>query len=129
MKRALLAGSSAFVAVNIWTGAPLLALWIGSHLVSQTTLSMRGVAIVVAVLATTVFSMAVLLSWLNRVYLDMVHEPGLERQPPWSDQTGAEMRRWANFTPVERIVVASVYIAVITMLVWFFFFAGSPIPE
>jgi hypothetical protein len=129
MKRALVAGLSAFVAINIWTGAPLLALWVGSKMVSQTTLSMRGVVIVVAVLAATVFSMTLLLSWLNQVYLDMVHAPAVGGQAHWSDQVGEEARKWSSFTPVERMVVVSVYLAVIALLVWFFFFAGSPIPE
>jgi hypothetical protein len=29
---------------------------------------------------------------------------------------------------IERIVVFSVYLAVLAFLVWFFFFAGSPLP-
>ena len=71
-RRVLLAAASAFVAVNIWTGAPLLALWVGSHLVSQTALSTRGVAIVLGVLTTAVFSLAGVLSWLNRAYVELV---------------------------------------------------------
>jgi hypothetical protein len=128
-KRVLVAAASAFVAVNIWTGAPLLALWIGSRLVSQTTLSMRGVVIVVAVLAATVFSMTWLLSWLNGLYLELVHASNTRREAEWSNQIPGEIRRWAVFTPVERMVVASVYVSVIALLVWFFFLAGSPIPE
>jgi hypothetical protein len=31
-------------------------------------------------------------------------------------------------TVLERIVVMSVYLAVIALLVWFFLFAGSPLP-
>ena len=130
LKRAMVAGASAFVAVNIWTGAPLLALWVGSHLVSQTSLSMRGVAIVIAALATVVFTMTMLLSRLNQAYLDMVEAERGESEPSRIDPAGDGVgRRWAAFTPIERIVVASVYVAVITLLVWFFFFAGSPIPE
>jgi hypothetical protein len=128
-KRVLVAAASAFVAVNIWTGAPLLALWVGSHLVSQTTLSMRGVVIVVAVLATVVFSMTWLLSRLNGIYLDMVHRSNPIHRSPWLTQSGGEVRRWAVFTLVERVVVVSVYLAVLALLVWFFFLAGSPIPE
>ncbi len=40
-KRVAMAGAVAFLSINIWTGAPLLALWVGSHVVGQTVLSMR----------------------------------------------------------------------------------------
>jgi hypothetical protein len=33
-----------------------------------------------------------------------------------------------SVSAVERIVVISVYLAVVAFLVWFFFFAGSPLP-
>jgi hypothetical protein len=133
VRRAILAGASALVAVNIWTGAPLLALWVGSQLASQTALSMRGVIIVVAVLATVVFTLAVLLTWLNQVYLDLVHAQRVERQPTWLSHVGEEpmrgVSRWRAFSAIEQVVVASVYVAVVTLLVWFFFIAGSPLPQ
>jgi hypothetical protein len=45
-KRAIVVVASALIAVNIWTGAPLLALWVGSHAGGTTVLSTRAVAIV-----------------------------------------------------------------------------------
>jgi hypothetical protein len=36
-----MAAASAFLAVNIWTGAPLLALWVGSRVVGRTVLDMN----------------------------------------------------------------------------------------
>jgi len=124
---------SAFIAVNIWTGAPLLALWVGSRLVGQTALSMQGVMIVVAVLAASVFSLTVLLTWINRVYLDLTQARRAARQPQWLSHLGEEpereVGRWAAFSTIEQIVVGSVYAAAITLLVWFFFIAGSPLPQ
>ena len=40
LKRVALAGTTAFITVNFWTGAPLLALWIGSRAVGRQTLSL-----------------------------------------------------------------------------------------
>ena len=132
-KRVLLAGASAFVAVNIWTGAPLLALWVGSRLVGQTSLSMRGVAIVVVVLGVVVFSLTVLLTLINDLYLDVVQAPRATRRPQWLSHFGEEPRRsderWAPSSTIEQIVVASVYVAVIALLVWLAFIAGSPLPQ
>jgi len=34
-----------------------------------------------------------------------------------------------GITLLERIVMINVYIAVITLLAWFFVFAGSPLPH
>jgi hypothetical protein len=132
-KRVLLAGTSAFVAVNIWTGAPLLALWVGSRLVGQTSLSMQGVMIVVAVLALVVFALTVVLVRINQIYLDLVNVRRDRRQPQWLSHLGEEPEReatgWAAFNTIERILVASVYVAAITLVIWFFFIAGSPLPQ
>ena len=40
LKRAGMAAATAFVAANIWTGCPLLALWVGAQAVGRQTLSM-----------------------------------------------------------------------------------------
>jgi hypothetical protein len=34
-RRVALAGATALIAVNIWTGAPILALWVGSRVVRE----------------------------------------------------------------------------------------------
>ena len=38
VKRALFAAATAFVTANIWTGCPLLALWVGSQAVALSRL-------------------------------------------------------------------------------------------
>ena len=58
----LLAGS-ALASINIWTGAPLLAVWVGSQIqAAQDRLSMTALFAVVATLAVTVFALAWLLA-------------------------------------------------------------------
>jgi hypothetical protein len=127
-----MAGATAFLAINLWTGAPLLALWIGSRVVGQTALSMRAVFVVVIVLAALVFTMAVALAWLNSAYGRLTGRPVGEHRLSWlrSMNTQAEdpVVIGMRSSVLERIVVASVCLAVISFLVWFFFFAGSPLP-
>src|SRR5205823_11359345 len=117
----------------IWTGAPLLALWIGSQTVGSRTLSMGAVGIVVVVLAVEVFALAVALSWLNNVYDELVGRPRTERRATWLRSMRAEdeghVSQRVGITLLERIVMINVYIAVITLLAWFFVFAGSPLPH
>ncbi len=133
VRRVGLAGASAFVAVNIWTGAPVLALWIGSLVAGQTTLSMRATIVVVAVLTTLVLGLATTLAWLNDAYRKLVQAPGGERRSRWlrpvSDETGKALEQESDITVVERIVMICVYVAVALFVAWFLFFARSPLPH
>jgi uncharacterized membrane protein len=134
LKRTAMVAATAFLAINLWTGAPLIALWVGSQVVGQTTLSMEAVFVVVIVLAVLVFSMAVALAWLSSRYDRLTgREPG-EQRLPWmrgmSGDQGIEQPGYgAGITPLERIVMVSVYLAVICFLLWFFLLAGAPTPS
>jgi len=56
-----MAGATAFLAINLWTGAPLVALWVGSKTVGRSVLSMEAVFVVVIVLALLLFPMVMAL--------------------------------------------------------------------
>jgi hypothetical protein len=133
LRRGLLAASTAFIAVNLWTGAPLLALWVGSQVVGQQTLSMQAVIVVVVVLAALVYPMTIALTRLNAAYDRLAGRPSGEDRVAWlrsmNVQREQNLGRRTGISALERIVMASVYIAVITFLVWFFFFASSPLPH
>jgi hypothetical protein len=133
-KRTAMVAATAFLAVNLWTGAPLIALWVGSQVVGQTVLSMQAVGVVVVVLAVLLFTMAMALAWLNREYDRLSgREPG-EQRLPWmrgmSGDQGIEQPGYgAGITALERVVMISVYLAVICFLLWFFLLAGAPTPS
>lgn len=131
LKRAALVAATAFLSINLWTGAPLLALWVGSQVVGKTTLSMQAVFVVVIVLAVLVFTMAIALAWLNSAYDHLTGRASGEGRLPWMrglSTDGIEQPGYgAGITPLERIVMGSVYLAVICFLAWFFFLAGSPL--
>ena len=132
-QRVAMAAATAFLMINIWTGAPLVALWVGSQVVGRTVLSMKAVLVVVLVLAVLVFAMAVALTWLNNAYDELIGRPRIESRSTWLRSMRAEPEQnissRVGITALERIVMASVYVAVITLLVWFFFLAGSPLPH
>jgi hypothetical protein len=131
-KRIALAAATALVSVNIWTGAPLLALWIGSRAVGKTTLSMQAVIIVVGVLAVMDLALAALLGRLNRAYRELLGSPLSTQRARWlrssSGESDEEVGEQSGVSLIERIVVISVYVAVGAFLVWFVFLAGSPLP-
>ncbi len=132
LKRVALAGATAFITVNFWTGCPLLALWIGSRVVGQQTLSMGAVGVVIVVLAVLVFALAIALTWVNNTYDELVKRPRTERRAPWLRSTRGEsedhVSQRVGTTVLELIVMVNVYIAVIALAVWYVFFAGSPLP-
>jgi len=132
LKRAAMAAATAFTTVNIWTGAPLLALWIGSQAVGTKALSMGAVGLVVVVLGVEVFALAVALSWLNNVYDELVGRPRTERRARWLRSMRAEDEGYVSqrvgITMLERIVMVNVYVAVTALAVWWVFFSGAPSP-
>jgi hypothetical protein len=134
-KRAMVVAASALVAVNIWTGAPLLALWLGSRVVGRMELSMGAVGVVLVVLAVSVFSMTVLLVRLNDLYRRLAAMGEQRYEPQWlsplADETSSGERRAGRprLTPVEWAIVISVQLAALAFVAWFLFIAGSPLPQ
>lgn len=132
LKRVGMAGLTAFVTINIWTGCPLLALWVGSQVVGRRALSMGAVGVVVVVLAVLVFAMALALTWLNNIYDEITGRPRIERRSAWLRSMRAEeeghISQRVGITTLERIVVLNVYAAVIALVAWYVFLAGAPPP-
>ena len=131
LRRVVLTAASSLVAVNIWTGCPLLALWIGSISTGQRYLSMTAMFIVVIVLAAEVFAMAAALTWLSTSYDELIGRPPPERRATWLRSMRAEEERHIKarrgITDVERVVMVSVYASAVSLTVWFLFFAGVPL--
>jgi len=129
-KRLMFAAATAFVTVNIWTGCPLFALWVGSQVVGERRLSMGAVGLTVVVLGVLVFAFALALTWLNNVYDELIGRPRAERRATWLRSMRAEdeghVSQRVGITVLERIVMLNVYLAVIALAVWYVFFAGPP---
>lgn len=129
LRRIALASAAALVAVNIWTGAPLLALWVGSRFVGTTRLSMGAVAIVVIALAVFVGTLVWLLGRLNAAYVELIVPPGSNaRVPsPWlrsmRDEREALIAESRSMNAIERIAIVSATVCALALNVWFFFFA------
>jgi uncharacterized membrane protein (DUF485 family) len=133
LKRVALAAATAFLTVNVWTGCPLLALWLGARVVGGGFLSMAAVVAVVVVLAVLVFTSAAALAWLNNTYDDLTGRPRVERRASWLRSMRAEaeghVSQRVGITPLETIVMINVYVAMISLTVWMVLFAGVPLHE
>jgi hypothetical protein len=135
LKKIGLVTASALCAVNMWTGAPLLAIWVGSKVQGNlNNLSMTAVFSVVLVLGALVFLLAWALTWINAKYDQVTGRPAEARHTsPWlrsmRDERETDTRQKFGISPIERVVVISVVAAVLAFEIWFFFFAGSSLPN
>jgi hypothetical protein len=127
--------ASALISVNVWTGAPLFAVWVGSKIQhSATNLSMTAVFSVVAVLAVVEFGLALLLARVNAAYDSLAGRPQeARRTSPWlrsmRGERETDVRRRYGVSMVEKVIVVSVVAAALAFEIWFFFFAGSSLPN
>jgi hypothetical protein len=128
-KRTVLLSAATLIAINIWTGAPLAALWVGSRVVGQRLLSITAVFAVIATLGVLVSAMTFALIWLDARYDELVKRPAGKPTPvPWLRSMRAEdtdlLRSERGNTALEMIVVGSTVTSIVALEVWFCFFAG-----
>jgi hypothetical protein len=121
--------AAAVVSINIWTGAPLLALWIGSR-VPHTILSFWAVVMVVASMAVIEGALVIALSMLNASFQRLSGvPPPKRRRASWlrsmrdTDASGDFAEPVQPLSTVERMLAVNVVVAAIAFEVWFFFFA------
>lgn len=132
LERIGLQAAMVLAAVNIWTGAPLLAVWVGSRTVTTSRPTMGAVFLIVVVLAVACLALIWALNAASASYDELTGRRQAVRQHvPWLRSMRAERvdheRDKATVTPLERILVATVALAVLLFETWFFFFSGSPI--
>lgn len=130
-RRALFAAATAFLSINLWTGSPLLALWVGSQAVGERMLSMTSLFVVAVTLAALTVAISIALIWLEDRYRRLVGLPTREARMTWLRAFNAQREpvRQVPTSMIERIVTVVVYLAVISLLVWLIFFAGSPLSD
>jgi hypothetical protein len=132
-KRVLLAASTAALTINLFTGAPLLALWVGSQVQTSSAVSFAGLVVVVAVLIVTVAIIVFLLLHVESAYKAATGQAQTRRRLPWMrslrDERDEFSRERNPLNGFERVLVAVVLLAMAAFEVWFFFFAGSSLPR
>jgi len=132
-KRYGLAALTAFLALNVWTGSPLLALWIGSKVQGeQSQPSMGAFAAVIGCLVLFSFLLYQALKRVSYAYREATGAlPTVRSHAPWLRSMRGERPDYAGAKAgvggPEQIVVACVIVAAIVFEVWFFFFSGSSI--
>jgi hypothetical protein len=132
LKRAALLTAMVVVGLNIWTGSPLTALWLGSRVNGSGQLTMGAVAVV----AITMLALSLLLIRVLGM-LEARHDrligrpPPRRRQQPWMRSLSGERKRDEEhrvpISALDVVLVIVVALAIGAFEVWFFFFSGSSI--
>jgi hypothetical protein len=122
------------VALNVWTGSPLLALWIGSRLQGSGPPKMAPVFVVVVCFAVVSFGLARVLAGLGDRYDRLAgHSPTVHRHVSWLRSMRGERPQYpgehVSLTVLEQSLVVMVMLAIAAFEIWFFFFSGSPIDQ
>jgi hypothetical protein len=128
LKRLLLLALMALASVNLFTGAPLFAIWVGSRVQGDAGgLSMTAVLSVVVVMALVCAALIWALNRMGAAHDALVGRPAQRRQTPWMKpfNAGSARAQQTSLRALDRILVGAVVLAGLAFETWFFFFAGS----
>jgi hypothetical protein len=133
LKRVGLVALMGVVALNIWTGAPLFGLWVGSRVAPESGISMLAVAVIAITMSAVAFALVQLLAVLQAAHDRLTGQKrGARRQTAWLRSMSGDRPHGQGGTapPLnagDYVLVSAVVLAVLAFEVWFFFFAGSSI--
>jgi hypothetical protein len=113
------------VSLFMWVGVPLGLLWIAA-MVSYDYQAIYLWAL--AAIPPTMIAVGWVLYRINRIYVRVSGEQAGPRQTKWLRSQAADRRSGEPRRAIDVIMTCSVAIAVTLFGIWFFFFAGSPLP-
>ena len=130
-KRLGLASLAAILSVNLYTGIPLLAIWVGAQVQEGSTLTMSAVGAVIGVLVVGVAIVIALLHRVSAAYDELSGTKKTRQTATWMrsmrDEREEFVRERRTLTGIEKAMVVAVVLGVAGFEIWFFFFAGSSI--
>jgi hypothetical protein len=132
LKRVAVVCGMTLVTANIWTGGPLLAVWIGSRVQGAGPPTMAAIGAVALSLGVISYLLVKVLAVLDDVYARASGRPSsVQRHVPWLRSMRGErphvQKHARDLSPLEVILIVTVVVAILAFEVWFFFFSGSPI--
>ncbi|HKH41560.1 MAG TPA: hypothetical protein VKA41_06860 [Solirubrobacterales bacterium] len=119
-------------AIVVALGVPLAWVWIASQLAGTRRELTPSLAILITTGILVSYWLALLVgSRLRRRWVGETEERARQRRMSWNRSFRDEPLSAANrdSDPIERIFVAVAVLGVIAFEIWFFFFAGSPLPS
>jgi len=127
-KRLVLVALMALASANLFTGAPLFAIWVGSRVQGDSgSLSMTAVLSVVVVMALVCAALVWGLNRMGAAHDALLGRPVERRQTTWMKpfNSGPAHEQRTGLRALDKILVGAVVLAGLGFEAWFFFFAGS----
>jgi len=117
-------------AFSLWTAIPLSWVYIASKL-SETQFPSGGPYAIVAVgIVASILFVAWLIGRLNSLYIRITGTNRLQPiRPTWLKSMRDTGSAPSSVTVVEAVLMGSVLLAMLALTIWFFLWAGSPIPN
>jgi hypothetical protein len=116
--------------VVLWIGIPVGWVWVASRTVKTSQPTLGPYLLVLCATPLTMWLWGKLLFRLNDVYSRLTgqtHE--VRAQLPWHKSMRGERSSNRPTTVLDLVMIVSVSLALTAFGVWFFFFAGSSIPN
>jgi hypothetical protein len=129
-KRLGLVALMALASVNLFTGAPLLAVWVGAQVQGDAGgLTMTAVLSVIVVMALLCSALVWALNRMGAAHDALLGRPAARRQTTWMKpfNSGSARAQGAGLRTLDKVLVGAVVLAGLAFEAWFFFFAGSSI--
>ena len=131
-KTAARVAAEVIAAVLIGAGVPLLWIWIGSLIQSSrgATEVEAATAIVIAIGIIVTYIVVVIIAAVIQARTQPQDPGPRHSRHPWLRSMRDEPYRpgTTKLSPVEAVFVGTAIVATIAMLIWFFVYAGSPLP-
>jgi hypothetical protein len=123
--------SGLVVAVLVAGGIPLVWIWLASKLAGTKRDLTPSLAVFIATGILVSYWLALLVgSWLRGRSLDPEKERGRARRKSWNRSfSDAPRPDDQGIDLIERLFIVVGVLAIIAFEIWFFFFAGDPLPS
>jgi hypothetical protein len=134
LKRAGLLAAMSVLTLNVFTGSPLMALWLGSRVQGSGPPTMEAFFTFLCTLAAGSFVLVKLIAAAGRAHDELVgRQPTVRTHLPWLRSLRGERPHEAGakvgLSALDVILVIAVMLAVVAFEIWFFFYSSSPIDE
>jgi hypothetical protein len=112
----------------LWVGSPVIWLWIGSHVTESQQAGTGPYMLVGTGILVSTILVSLFLARINRVYERVSgQETTVAFRLPWLRSLRDERAQVTRITVLDLILVSTAVAGIISAVVWFFLFAGSPI--
>jgi hypothetical protein len=116
--------------VALWLVVPLAWIYLAASLVKTTQPTLGPYVLIIVGVPISMFIVGKLLYRLNGVYERLTGQDAEVRvQLPWHRSMRGERVAQRRTTVLELVMIISVSIALVAFGIWFFFFAGSSLPN